>query len=92
MTRVFVAREGMRSYFHRLTVFVWTGEKDLNTLPVNAYMFFFGKRRKSLLFKKYLDMSRPGLRKQTATAGKTSHKKWLRVRLNLSAIISISWR
>ena len=36
----------MRSYFHRLTVFVWTGEKDLNTQPVNAYMFFWKTEKK----------------------------------------------
>ena len=51
MTRVFVALEGMRSYFHRLTVFVWTGEKDLNTLPVNVYMFFLENGEKASFLK-----------------------------------------
>ena len=32
------AQEGMLSYFHRFSVFVWKGENNSNTLRVNAYV------------------------------------------------------
>ena len=38
----------MLSYFHRFSVFVWTGENDSNTLRVDAY--FFEKEKKNLRF------------------------------------------
>ena len=31
------ASKGMLSYFHRLSLFVWTGENDLNMLRVDTY-------------------------------------------------------
>ena len=41
----------MLSYFHRFSVFVWTGENDSNTLSADA-CFFFKKRRKKSQFSK----------------------------------------
>ena len=34
----------MLSYFHRFSVFVWTGENDSNTLRVDAYFFENGEK------------------------------------------------
>ena len=39
----------MLRYFHCFSVFKWTGEKDSNTLRVDAY--FFGKGKKNRFFK-----------------------------------------
>ena len=80
MTRVFVTRRHVIVF----PSFQWF-RVDSNTLLVDAY-----KRRKSLLFQKYPDTSRPGLRKQRATAAKTI-PKIVASRSNLSAIIPISW-
>ena len=38
-------------YSHRLSVFVWTAEYDLNALHVNAYFFFFLTENKVPVFK-----------------------------------------
>ena len=35
----------MLSYFHRFSVFVWTGENDSNTLRVDAYFFENGEKK-----------------------------------------------
>ena len=35
----------MLSYFHRFSNLVWTDENDSNTPRVDAFIFFFGKRR-----------------------------------------------
>ena len=48
----------MLAYFHRFSVFVWTGKKDANTLRVGrifyfTLFFFFGNGRKKIsVFKK----------------------------------------
>ena len=34
----------MLSYFHRFSVFMWTGENDSNTLRVDGYFFENGKK------------------------------------------------
>ena len=45
----------MLSHFHRFSVFVWTGENDLNTPRVDAYFFFFITKKNNLRFQKYLN-------------------------------------
>ena len=45
---------GCYRYFHRFSVFMWTGENDSNTLRLDAY-FFWTKEGKKIRFKKYLD-------------------------------------
>ena len=45
------AQEGMLSYFHRFSVFVWKDENDSNTLRVDAYVLENGE--KNLRFQKY---------------------------------------
>ena len=53
-------------YFHRFSVFVWTGGNDSNTLSVDAY--FGGKRRgKMSVLKKYPDMCGRGLNPSTVS-------------------------
>ena len=42
----------MLSYFHRFSVFMWTGESDSNTLRVDGYFFENGKK---IRFQKYPD-------------------------------------
>ena len=39
----------MLSYFHRFSVFVWTGENDSNTLRVDAYFFENGEKKSPFL-------------------------------------------
>ena len=43
----------MLSYFHRVSVFMWTGENDSNTLRVDGYFFENGKKK--IRFQKYPD-------------------------------------
>ena len=45
-----ISQEGMLSYFHRFSVFLWKGENDSNTLRVDAYVLEDGKK---LRFQKY---------------------------------------
>ena len=52
------ALEGMLSYFHRFSGFMWTGENDSNTLRVDAYFLGGGK---NLSFQKYPDTCGQGL-------------------------------
>ena len=89
MARVFVAQRH-EIVFPSFQCFRVDGRKRFEYATC-GHIFFFRKRRKSIVFQKYPDTSRPGIREQTVTEGKTSDKKWLRVCLNLSAIISISW-
>ena len=50
---------GAPSYFYRFSVFMWTGERQLNTLLADAY--FFENRENNLLFQKYRDTYGQGL-------------------------------
>ena len=52
------ALEGMLSYFHRSSGFMWTGENDSNTLRVHAYFLGGGK---NFSFQKYPDTCGQGL-------------------------------
>ena len=58
-SRMTHAQSGILSYFHRFSVFVYTEEKDSNTLRVHAY--FLKTEEKSLRFQKYPDTCGRGL-------------------------------
>ena len=65
----------MLAYFHCFSVFVWTGEKDANTLRCGLYFLFyfilfdfcFENGEKKLSFQKYPDTVE-GARNRTPTA------------------------
>ena len=61
----------MLAYFHRFSVFVWTGEKDANTLRVGRiffnFIFVLKTEKKKLSFQKYPDTVE-GARNRTPNA------------------------